>query len=71
MNAPGMYISLMHIYAFLLHGLPVLVVSSNTPRRCINLSLFSFAWRLEAICFVCFVFGSFSSDVMSLSILRI
>lgn len=31
---------MMHIYAFLLHGLPVLVVSSNTPRRCINLSLF-------------------------------
>lgn len=31
---------MMHIYVFLLHGLPVLVVSSNTPRRCINLSLF-------------------------------
>lgn len=31
---------MMHIYAFLLHGLPVLVVSSNTPRRCIHLSLF-------------------------------
>jgi hypothetical protein len=59
---------MMHIYVFLLHGL---LSFPLIPPGAASFCLYFIAWRLEAICFVCFVFGSFSSDIMSLSILWI